>query len=503
MDTTARIRRVEAIPKRPGRPAGEVAMLHRPGLVAFAGSCAGAEPYGERHATQAVDRDLSEVEPAPTRPTQDELRLEDERAASTTIEDFTAGIVASAAETVAMLAEHRATRPMSRRQSREARILSLVDAIFATGEHAISNILTWWERARDDGGPWVVWPPAFLLGLLEGPDGLLALERLVESLRPEDATAVQLAADALVVVPHPGLGVFAADLLDAENTVARAIGIELLSRSGGLDVERIPSHLDTQAPAPLAAALRAIVRAEGASPPVERVVPFLAHPNPGVAWEAARAVTLWGVPDALRALREGQSLSATLGPRAAELFVMAGDADDIAHLEALVARTPMSAELLDAIGRFGNPLAWSFLLHFLGDRDLGDAAEEALRTLFGPLVPPHAARTPSAWRDALADADLNPCSRHRHGKPWTPALVANDCSIAGEAHRGGAKSQRDIERLLDELAARTGIAMNVDMALWSTEADAKLQAVSERALRARWRAGAWSGGTGAAERSGA
>ena len=40
MDSSERIRRVEATPKRPGRTAGEVAMLHAPSLVVFSGPCA-------------------------------------------------------------------------------------------------------------------------------------------------------------------------------------------------------------------------------------------------------------------------------------------------------------------------------------------------------------------------------------------------------------------------------------------------------------------------------
>ena len=201
-------------------------------------------------------------------------------------------------------------------------------------------------------------------------------------------------------------------------------------------------------------------------PPIERVLPLLHHADPEVAWEAARAVTLWGAPDALRAVREGQPLGATLGARAAELFVMAGEADDIAHIEGLARAHPLTPELLDAIGRFGSPLAWSFVLHFLLDRELCEAAEGALLMLFGPLVPPDATRRPSAWRDALAERDLDPALRYRHGELWTPALVADDCATAVSMHIQGTHSQRAIERWLDELAARTGIPMNADLALW-------------------------------------
>jgi hypothetical protein len=52
-------------------------------------------------------------------------RADEENAGPTPVEDFTAGIIASAGETMSKLAEHRATRPMSLlRPSREARILT-------------------------------------------------------------------------------------------------------------------------------------------------------------------------------------------------------------------------------------------------------------------------------------------------------------------------------------------------------------------------------------------
>jgi len=351
-----RIRRVEAIPTRPCPTAGEVA-LREPRLVAFSGPWA---PASRSEVPTPGDDDLGDVEPAPPRPTADEIGLDEGHAAPTSVEDFAVGIIASAADTMAMLAEHRSTRPLYLRPSREARILTLTDAVFATGERAVADMLGWWESARGTGGPWAIWPPTFLLGLLDGAEGLLALERLIESLGPADAAAVQVAADALAASPHPGVAALAEDLLEAENPVARAIGVEVISRRAGLDGERLTRLLDDQAPALVAACLRALVRVGDARPAIERVLPHLKHSDLAVAWEAARAVTLWGAPDALYAVRDGQPLGVTLGAQAAELFVMAGEADDIAHIEALLNRSPLTPELLDAIGRFGNPLVWSF-----------------------------------------------------------------------------------------------------------------------------------------------
>jgi hypothetical protein len=500
MDSNERIRRVEATPKRPGCAAGQTAMLDAPGLVVFAGPVAPDELAAQAAPGDAEDT-LDETEAALPRPQPDAVRVDEAHAAPVQAEKFTADIVANAAETMAMLAEHRLTRPMSLRPSREARILALVDVIFATGDRALSDLLGWWARAHEDGDPWTLWPLAFLLGLVDGPDGLLALERLLEALDPGDGQRVEIAANALAVIPHPAMVAFAEDLLDAPNPLAQAIGLEVLSRRGELDPERLEPHLTAAAPAPLAAALRALVRAEAMAPPTERVLPLLGHADPFVAWEAARAVTLWGAPDALDALRTGHLLGATLGARAAELFVMAGEADDIAYLEDLLARVPLTPELLDAIGRFGNPLAWSFVLHFLIDRELCEAAEGALLTLFGPLVPPDVTRAPRAWRDALAERDLDPAMRYRRGELWTPSVVVNDCAFAGLSHIGGMHSQRTIERWLDELAARTGIPMNAELSRWTPGVDPKVLVVSERALKARWTPGAWSGAR--AERRGA
>jgi hypothetical protein len=465
-------------------------MVGTPSLVTFSGSCTPSPRHTARPASDTGEDVLGDVEPEVRRPEPGELRLDDERAAPRPVADFTANVVASAADTMAMLAEHRATRPLSRRPSREARILTLVDAIFATGERAISDLLDWWERAREGGATRAIWPPIFLLGLVDGPTGLLAIERLVESLRPDEAAAVEVAADALSVVPHARVAALAEDLLEAANPLAQAVGLEALSRRGDLVQDRAASYLDTQAPVLLATALRALARIGGTRH--ERTIPLLRHADPAVAWEAARALTLLGAPDALEALRAGEPLAVALGPRAAEVFVMAGEADDIAHIEAIVARSPVSAAALDAIGRFGNPLAWSFLLHFLADRELAGAAEAALLMLFGPLVPDDATRTPGAWRDALAEGDLDPAVRYRRGAPWTPAAVVRDCTLAEDSPSGTTRSQRSVERWLDELAARTGIPMDVDLSPWTPAAD-KLRIVTERAQRVSWRAGAWNG----------
>src|SRR6185437_5360115 len=142
------------------------------------------------------------------------------------------------------------------------------------------------------------------------------------------------------------------------------------------------------------------------------------------------------------------SLASALGARGVELLVMAGDGDDIGVFEHLLASTPMTAPLLSAVARFGNVTAWSFLLHYLTAPELADAAVAALRTLFGDLVPESEAPGYMAWKRAIGEARFNPTLRYRRGRPWHPSTVVAECT-------SGELSRVEVERRIDELAART------------------------------------------------
>ncbi|APR78509.1 Hypothetical protein A7982_03856 [Minicystis rosea] len=471
-------------------PGPEHAILGRPRLVAFVGPCAHAPPH-DAPSREFADTALGDEEPSAVRPNPVEVHLDDQRTAPISSEAFMEGIVASAADTMAMLAEHRVTRPFALRATREARILKLADAILVSGERALVDVVDWSERAYAEGHVWALWPAVFLLGLVNGPDGLLGLVRMFERLPVDASDAVHVATNALASSPHLGVVAFAADLLDSDHPIASAIGIDVLSRRGTLDVARASSLLDNEAPARVAAAVRALTRIAAPLPPPEadeRVGSLLSHSDVGVAWEAARAVTLWGDDAALCALRERRPLVSALGTRAAELFVMGGSADDLVHLEDIIASTPMTPDLLHAIGRFGNPLTWSFLLHHLADAELADAAREALLMLFGPIVEPEARLQPSVWRAALAERDLDPSLRYRHGAPWTPVAIARDLRMSTLTDAG---SQGDMERDLDELWARTGLWSRVDLDLWGSDAGTRLHEATENTQSARWRAGSW------------
>src|SRR5262249_8512538 len=154
----------------------------------------------------------------------------------------------SAAETIAMLAEHRTVRPLKLRSSREERILALIDAILASGERAVAHLLAWSRTARSSGNVWAMWPAVFLLGSLDGPRGLRAIEDLLEELPEDEAPCGWVAADALSAAPHPDVPLLARDLVESPHAVARSVGLEVLSRRGAADPEQITCALAGDAP---------------------------------------------------------------------------------------------------------------------------------------------------------------------------------------------------------------------------------------------------------------
>jgi hypothetical protein len=477
--------------ERRRRDAEPVAMLGKPALLSWKGpvawpASAVAAPGPEHDAESDLD-DLAEVELAAPRPRPGEaVRIDPERAEPVAEETLDRDLVFSAAETMAMLAAHRAVRPLRERASREARILALVDAIVASGPRALENALAWWEQVRTDGDPWSAWVPVFLLGLVDGSEGLTQIGRLIASLGPDAEACIDTVPGALTVAPNAGIVSLADALLRAEGAVGRAIAVETLSRRGGATLELLVKVLDDGAPVVASTAVRALARLPSGPRPVERLRAFLGHEEAGLVWEAARTLTLWGDPEALDAARSGRPLAAALGARAVDLFVMAGAADDLASIEALVARSPRSSTLVEGVARFGHPLAWSFLLHFLADQELADVAAKSLMNLFGPLVPEEGQRDAGAWREAIAARELDPERRYRRGEPWSPAVVARECA-------SGELSAVEIEARLDELRARTGRAAVVDMGLWSPEAAPVLDVAGRALGGARWVPGAWTG----------
>ena len=477
---------VAALAEPAGPGPARAAMIERPSMFRFSGSLAPSVPIEavsdrERERTQTDDG--VEVGPRPLDVAFDEAVAEP--IAQRVLE---ARFVAAAGETMAALARQRWTWPMAQRPSRQARILALADAVLATGDDALADLLAWALREQAAGDPWALWPAIGLLSWVEGPRGLLAVEEILAgpNAHPE---VVPVAVDALGSSPHPGLRALAHDLVAAPAPIAQAVGVELASRLGMLSPEEALGLLRDEQGAVVAAGIRAVVRLVNAAPPLAPVRALLDHEDADVAWEAARALTRWGAPDALERVRGGE-LAGKLGLRAGEILVMAGGERDLDVLERVVqpwlGSSAHGERALRLVGRFGHPLAWSFLVHGLGDRLLGSAAAEALEAICGPIVVPDGRLDAGAWRAAVVDADLDPALRYAFGKPWAPDVVAVECA-------SGRLAAREVERRIDDLCARTGRPVHADLARWTPEAEVGLTGALEsaRAGAGRWRGGAW------------
>ena len=294
------------------------------------------------------------------------------------------------------------------------------------------------------------------------------------------------AGEALALVPVPEGVALGHELVRASCATARAVGIDMLSRRHAVSTHLLRAHLSAPEPAVAAAAARGADRAGLAQELVPELLVSTRSVSAAVAWEAARALTLVGVREPYFEIQRGGPLVAQLGARGAELLVMAGEATDIGAFELLITGTPATPALLSAVARFGNVTAWSFLLHYLAEPDLVGAAVVALRTLFGELVPEDEATSFTAWKHAIADAHLNPSERYRAGKPWHPAIVLAECATR-------TLPRVEVERRVDELAARTSVRASVDLSGWEHEAGSSVAAfAAEMAPRAaRWRPGAW------------
>jgi hypothetical protein len=264
--------------------------------------------------------------------------------------------------------------------------------------------------------------------------------------------------------------------------------VDILARAGELSANALRPHLvDANIPVMLAA-LRAAGRlsaADGAALAglLERWIHF---PSPKAAWLAAKTLARWGNPAAYEDARRGGRVLSILGPKAVELFVLCGSDQDAPALEALVARAPRTPALLSALGRFGHPGVWAFLLRQLGNEDLAEAAVSALMTIFGPRVGPDESMSASAWRDAIERMAPDPAIRYRSGAPWQPGVIAAEC-MSGEL------SRLEIEAQTDELAARASIDANLALCLWTPEAQPSLAVfcASAERLDGSWPRSGW------------
>jgi hypothetical protein len=464
-------RELERVPEPSADAATHMAMTGSPRTVRPAMRAPGAEQAPLAEGDPAADATASLIDDpgaldillgAKARPANaPPVSIDARRAAPMAVAAFHAGVVADCLERAAMLARHRDERPLRERPRAEARLLAQIDAIAAAGASP-EDLVRWWEEQGADD-PWMIWPVAFALGSFEGRAPLLAAADLLDALPGDAAESACLAAEALVLAPHPHLAALASNVLRSPHPLARATGVDVLSRRGLLDPERALALINDASPRVTAAALRAFARGFGGrdqdSPLPRAVAVLVAHPDPEVCWEAARAITVHRHRDAYLEVRDGGRLAQALCARALEILVWAGELSDLGAMEAIVRRLPASPDVLDAVARFGHAGSWAYLVHYLGDEGLAGAASAALVTVFGPRVPPAEAKLPAAWRNALTAADLSPSVRYRHGVPWSLEGAAAELA-------GGDLTRRQIEPRLDELRTR-GVAGPLDLGAWS------------------------------------
>ncbi|APR87914.1 hypothetical protein A7982_13263 [Minicystis rosea] len=384
------------------------------------------------------------------------------------IERFHACIAGHCADALSMHARHRATSPLGAADASEAQIRRQRDAILALDGDSVPRIVSWWEEAAESADPWKTWTACFLVASVATHGATEPILHVLSQIHEEDDERWAHAAEALALVPLSQPVDLGHDLLASSSAAARAVGIDLLSRRGALSPVATKASLRAREPVVAASAARSVTRT-GAAPALvdELLATMRAHDATTAAWEAARALTLAGIRAPYLEIQGGGPLAASLGVRAVEILVMAGADTDIDVFELLLAGAPMTPPLLSAIARFGNVTTWSFLAHYLTEPELAGAAVEALRTLFGDLVPAAEATTFAAWKRAIAEAEFTPSMRYRRGNPWHPSTVLAELAT-------GTLPRLEVARRVDELAARTGFQAHVDLGAWHPDVQAAL-----------------------------
>ncbi|EYF08514.1 hypothetical protein [Chondromyces apiculatus] len=396
-----------------------------------------------------------------------------------TVTAFRVQIVHEILEDIAVRGRSRDARPLASRDEIELSLARLADALLALGNplHAID---AWWAVAAappDPDNPWTTFAAVFALACFDDDSALLALRTGLERLGDAHAHATA-AAEALALLPHPRAPALATDLVASPVPAARAVGIDVLVRAGAMTPVDVAAHLARGSTSMARAAIRASARWRHDEAPtlVLLLEGWTLAEDLDLALAASTALLRMGHTAPYERARAGAPPLAHLGPRALDLFVLAGDDTDLARVEAIVSASPVDGALLSALARYGHVGIWAFLLHHLKDEDLADEAEEALRTLLGDAVPPDEGDQITAWRAAITRMKLDPALRYRRGAPWRPSVVADEC-------RSGSLTAAHVEARLAELGARTEIRATVDLARPKPEIDLALDALAEEARR--------------------
>jgi hypothetical protein len=452
------------------------------------GAPAAARDEDEERWSQALDVESQEaadpyIPGAPDAPLV--RRLEEEAGARPAVQ-FYADIVSKSADGIAMRARYRALGPMEERAQEEESILELADALIATGPGCLLALSAWFDEAVSSPDPWKVWAPVFVLGTLSGEEPLRAMEEVLESLPDDAVSQAEIAAEALWLSTRPDLDQIARRLLGGSQGPAVAVGIDVLSRRGGLGITELARLLQDPRPPVACAAAAATCRLPDPAPLLGQLALLLRAEEARVVQRAAHACVLLGELAPYEELHGPSHLAAALGAEAIELLVLCGAQRDIAVVNRMLGSAVVTAELLSAVGRFGHAQTWSFLLRYLADEDLAEHAAAALRAQFGGKVSEDDETNTQAWMSAIDRAAIDPNTRYRRGAPWRPRAVADEC-------RSGALSRMEVALRLDELAARTGHRASFDLAGWAPHVDAALNAYLAEIQHhdAEYPAGSW------------
>jgi hypothetical protein len=424
----------------------------------------------------------------PTPPRASPVTLAEPPPPPLTLTRFYEGIVEDALEAIRGFARDRWEAPASERPYVEGRILRAIDAVAVTGGPLVSRIAAAWTKSLALPGTHQTFAATLALASLSGGDALWAVLAMVESLVEEQLDHGFAAAEALLVAPHPSRSVLLGDLEASTRRVARATATYLSGRLGTGSAEDLRRALLDSERGRVLAALRA---ADGRTrEELDRMVPVLERwllvDDGPIAYQAALALLRAGSRKPLDALRSRDSLARTLGLRALDLLVLAGTLEDAPLFAALAGRYPPTPEVFRAVGRFGHPGALARLTHTLGNEDLADAAADALETLFGAVVPPGERLVAGAWQSGVRKLGLAPDVRARVGRPFSPAVVAEECE-------GGMLSCAAIDSRLLEISIRTGTPVCASLDAFWPEADPSLRAAlaAARALDTRFPRGTY------------
>ncbi|MBI4956342.1 MAG: hypothetical protein HY908_30275 [Myxococcales bacterium] len=340
--------------------------------------------------------------------------------------DFYRSVRYEALEELGYTGRSRWRVPLAERPAVEERLWPLLDAALHAGDDLYDQVLGFWADGLELDLAWSTWAAVLVLGCVRGGAGLAALERGLLRVPREARDHQACAAEALWLAPHPDREPFARALCAAGEPVLRAVGVAALART-----ERSPAslalHLDDPQPCVATAAARAAVGldAEAVRERAPRLASGLRHPDADLAFACAVALLGAGDRQPLLDLRAGGC--AALGRRAADLVVLAGDADDTATLQRVLGRGSLDAYALDALARFGHPGAWAPLCGALADPELADEAAAALETLFGAAVPVAQRQAPRAWQAAIEARGFAPATRLRRGRVWSAAVGCDEC----------------------------------------------------------------------------